>query len=84
MESLAFIITVSIIVSVIIIVVIIQVFSTTRARMSITREESYHKLAEESVVSNKKTTEEVEKMSAELVEIKNRLISIEKILREVE
>ncbi len=84
MDSLAFIVTLTIFVAVIIIVVIIQISTTARARMSVAREDAFHKLAEQSVASDQKITEELQKTSAELAEIRNRLAGIEKILREVE
>ncbi len=84
MESLAFIITVSMFVAAIIIVAIIQVSITARARMSVAREDAYHKLAEQSASVDQKTSEELQKISSDLSEIRNRLSGIEKILREVE
>jgi cell division protein FtsB len=70
--------------TVVVIVVVIQGFSTYRAKMSLTREEAYRKLAEQSTAALQKAADEQQKTNATLENLSTRLAAIEKILREVE
>jgi flagellar biosynthesis/type III secretory pathway M-ring protein FliF/YscJ len=71
-------------ITIIIIVILVQVFSSYRARMSITREEAYRKLAEQATAAEQKSADEQQKAAKALEEINHRLAAIEKILRDVE
>ncbi|MGH8794949.1 MAG: hypothetical protein ACRDXX_20190 [Stackebrandtia sp.] len=64
-------------VAVIIVVTIWQSAATKRAKASIEREEAYRKLAEKTAASQAET-------SKALTDIHSRVVSIEKLLREVE
>ena len=70
--------------TIIIVVVLVQVFSSYRARMSITREEAYRKLAEQATTAEQKSAEEQKKIAEALEDMRARLAAIEKMLREVE
>ena len=70
--------------TIIIVVVLVQVFSSYRARMSITREEAYRKLAEQATTAEQKSVDEQKKAAKALEDIHQRLAAIEKILRDVE
>lgn len=70
--------------TVIIVVVLVQVFSSYRARMSITREEAYRKLSEQATHAEQKLADEQKKISETLEDMRARLAAIEKMLRDVE
>ena len=70
--------------TIIIVVVLVQVFSSYRAKMSITREEAYRKLAEQATNAEQKSADEQQKAAKALEDIHLRLAAIEKMLREVE
>lgn len=65
-----------------------QAFKTqqtkTLAKAQIARDEAYRELAEQSSNAIKRTANEQERMAADLAELRNRIASIEKMLREVE
>jgi Tfp pilus assembly protein PilO len=74
----------SIVFVIILVVVVVQGFGAYRAKMSLTREDAYRKLAEEAVANTRKLNEEHQKTAAILEEMRTRLAAIEKILRDVE
>jgi hypothetical protein len=61
----------------ILIVVIWQLFATRRAHAVLARDEAYRKLAEQATESQGKTAEE-------LADLRERIVRIEKVLKEVE
>jgi len=71
-------------ITIIIVVILVQVFSSYRARMSVTREEAYRKLAEQATTAEQKSADEQQKAAKALEDINHRLAAIEKILRDVE
>jgi hypothetical protein len=70
--------------TVVVVVVIVQGFGAYKAKMSLTREEAYRKLAEQSTTALQKAVDEQQKMNTTLESVSTRLAVIEKILREVE
>ena len=73
-----------ILLTIIIVVLLVQVFSSYRARMSITREEAYRKLAEQATTAEQKVAEQQQKTAEALEAMRTHLASIEKLLRDVE
>ena len=67
-----------------VIVIAWQAFVTWRSRMSIAREEAYRKLAEQVTLSRSKTSEGLEKATAELSDLRQRMSEVERILKEVD
>jgi cell division protein FtsB len=70
--------------TVVVVVIIVQGFGAYKAKMSLTREEAYRKLAEQSTSALQKTVDEQQKTNTTLESMSTRLAAIEKILREVE
>lgn len=70
--------------TVIIVVVLVQVFGTYRAKANILREEAYRKLSEQATAAEQQAAEEQKKIANALENIQARLVSIEKILHDVE
>ena len=70
--------------TIIIVVALVQGFASYRARSDLTREEAYRKLSEQAAAAEQKNVEEQKKIAATLEEMRNHLVAIEKILREVE
>lgn len=64
-------------------IVVWQIFATWRARMSVAREEAYRKLAEEAIDAQRRTSDWMEKATAELAELRQRTAELERILKEV-
>jgi hypothetical protein len=66
------------------IIVVWQAFVTWRSRMSIAREEAYRNLAEQVTQAQSKTSECLEKASADLSDLRQRMSEVERILKEVD
>lgn len=64
-------------ITVILVVVIWQLFATRRAHAALTRDEAYKKLAEQATEAQRKSAED-------LADLRERVIRIEKMLKEVE
>lgn len=60
-----------------------QIFATAKARMAVSREDAYRRLAEEAVQAQSKTSEELARASAELTQIRRQTGELERILKEV-
>lgn len=75
-------------VTVMLVVIIYQVFKNWRAKIAtaaeIARDEAYRKLAEEAITVQRKTAEDQQKITRDISEMKERINSIEKMLREVQ
>jgi uncharacterized protein YpmB len=65
-------------------VAIWQIFATAKARMAVSREQAYKRLAEEAVQVQSKTAEELARTSAELTQIRQQTGELERMLKEVE
>ncbi len=65
-------------------VIIWQVFATFRARMSVAREEAYRELAKSATEAQQQSADGLKTVLAELAEVRQRAMEIERILREVE
>jgi hypothetical protein len=85
--SVLFATTIVALVLILIIIATWQSFKTsqtkTLAKAQISRDEAYRELAEQSTNAIKRTANEQERMAADLAELRNRIASIEKMLREV-
>ena len=79
-----FTIALLVLITVVIVVVIWQSFVTKRARMSVEREEAYRKLAEQATAVQQKTAMAEEKITEGVEELRTRVATIEKLLRDVE
>jgi hypothetical protein len=66
-----------------VIVVAWQVGASWRARISAAREESYRKLVEDAVAWQRQATVALERMTAELTELRARTAEVERVLKEV-
>jgi len=75
-------------VAVAVVVIILQVFQNSRTKIAtaaeIARDEAYRKLAEEAITVQRITAEDQQKMTRDISEMKERINSIEKMLREVQ
>ena len=60
-----------------------QVAASWRARVSAAREEAYRKLAEDAVAWQRQATVALERMAAELAELRTRTAEVERMLKEV-
>lgn len=67
----------------IVVVVIIQVAATWRARMSVTREEAYRRLAEQATDAQQETARQLAVATNELAAIRERTTALERVLKEV-
>lgn len=70
--------------TIILVVFMWQMFATYRARAALTRETEYKKLIGQATMAEKRSVAEQERTATELVEVKERLASIERLLKEVE
>lgn len=70
-------------ITVIVAIAIWQVLGTWRARMSVTREEAYRKLAEENLSAQTRLTVQQQRMADDLSTIGERVANIERVLKEV-
>ena len=66
-----------------VIVIAWQAFVTWRSRMSIAREEAYRNLAEQVTQAQGKTADCLEKATADLADLRQRMAEVERILKEV-
>lgn len=75
-------------VTVVLVVIIPQVFKNRRAKITaaaeIAQNEAYRNLAEEAITVQRKTAEDQQKITRDISEMKERINSIEKMLREVQ
>jgi hypothetical protein len=75
-------------VTVMFVVIISQVFKNSRTKIAtaaeIARDEAYRNLAEEAITVQRKTAEDQQKITRDISEMKERISSIEKMLREVQ
>ncbi len=75
-------------VTVVFVVIISQVFKNRRAKIAtaaeIAQNEAYRNLAEEAITVQRKTAEDQQKITRDISEMKERINSIEKMLREVQ
>ncbi len=84
MTGQAFVLGLFGLITLIVAVVIWQVFSIARARVSATREDAYHKLAEQATESQRRIAEDLGRATGELTELRQRVAAIERLLREVD
>jgi len=86
--GMGFVLVILTLITIIAVVVISQVLKTQRAKAAsiaeVTRDEAYRKLAEEAVSLQRKITEEQQRMASDLSIMKEQIISMEKMLREVQ
>lgn len=66
------------------VVIIVQLMKVWQTKIQTKNEESYYKIATDAIEVQKKSVLQQENLDAELREVKERLASIEKILKEVE
>jgi len=71
-------------ITIVISVIVWQVFATSRTGLSAKREQSYRKLAEEAAEAQRDTTAVLEKVVAELGELRKQTGELERLLKEVE
>lgn len=76
-------IVVVVLATIILITLIIQVTGAWRARGQVAQDSAYRELAETTAAAQADAREALERQGAELSEIKERLIAIEKLLRDV-
>lgn len=69
--------------TIILVTVIIQLSATWRAKVVLAREEEYRKLAEQATAASTSAAAAGQKLADDVAEIKARITSIEKLLREV-
>jgi hypothetical protein len=61
-----------------------QIFATGRAHMQSNREKAYRKLAEDSAETQVRISTELERMNAELTELRRQTAELARVLQEVE
>ncbi|MGH3239023.1 MAG: hypothetical protein ACRDNL_01500 [Spirillospora sp.] len=66
------------------IVLIWQVFATWRAKVQLAREDAYRKLAERSITTEMETREDLLRISENLADLQKRMMSIERVMREID
>lgn len=66
------------------VVIIVALMKVWQTKIQSSKEDGYQQLATESIGIQKETAQLNQKLSVELTEVKTRLASIEKILKEVE
>jgi hypothetical protein len=66
------------------VVLIWQIFATWRAKVLLAREDAYRKLAERSITAEMETREDLLRMSENLADLQKRMISIERVMREID
>lgn len=71
-------------VTAVITVVVWQIFGTWRARMVVSREEAYRKLAEEATALQRRIAENQHRIAEELADLRTRMTAVERLPREVE
>jgi hypothetical protein len=65
-------------------VTIWQLFATWRAKVQLSREGQYHKLADAALVVQEHTDLQLREIKLHLEDMRDRLVSLERILKEVE
>jgi hypothetical protein len=70
--------------TVIVTVIVWQIFATSRARMSVAREEGYRKLAEQSAEAIQRVTAQLDRQATQVADIHTRTAELERLLKEVE
>ncbi|WUH99844.1 hypothetical protein OHR68_41215 [Spirillospora sp. NBC_00431] len=73
-----------IVVGAVAIVLIWQVFATWRAKVQLAREDAYRKLAERSITTEMETREDLLRISENLADLQKRMMSIERVMREID
>ena len=69
---------------VLLVVIIVALTKVWQSKIQSSKEDGFQKLATESIEIQKETAQLNQKLSVELTEVKTRLASIERILKEVE
>ena len=86
--GMGFVLVILALITIIAVVVVSQALKTQRAKTlsmaEIARDQAYQKLAEEAISVQRKISEEQQKIVSDIAEMKERIISMEKMLREVE
>lgn len=86
--GMGFVLVILTLITIIAVVVITQALKTQRAKNAsmaeIARDEAYRKLAEEALSVQRKISEEQQIMASDLSLMKERILSMEKMLREIE
>ncbi|MDD3654360.1 MAG: hypothetical protein PHO01_09280 [Desulfotomaculaceae bacterium] len=86
--GMGFVLFILTLITIVAVVVISQVLKTSRAKVAsmaeLTRDEAYHKLAEEAISIHRKIAENQHKTVNDISEIKERINAMEKMLRDVE
>ncbi|NLU47066.1 MAG: hypothetical protein GXX02_03680 [Syntrophomonadaceae bacterium] len=86
--GMGFVLFILTLITIIAVVAVSQIFKTVRAKADsmaqVTRDEAYRKLAEESISYQKHMTENNKQIAQDISELKDRINSIEKMLREIE
>jgi hypothetical protein len=80
-RALNFIVVVAI--TLVVIIVVWQSMKSHNEAMTASHDGAYRALAEEATAAARKTAEAQERIAAELVEVRNRIAAIEKLLSEV-
>jgi type II secretory pathway pseudopilin PulG len=68
----------------VVVVMVWQGAATLRARANVQREEAYRKLAEDSIASQRRTSDQLERAVAELGELRVRTGELERLIKTVE
>ncbi|MEO3923039.1 hypothetical protein ABGB07_04055 [Micromonosporaceae bacterium B7E4] len=71
-------------VTTVVVVVLWQAFATWRARAILAREQAYRTLAETAVANQEKTERHLENVTGQLADLRDRVATLERLLREVE
>ena len=71
-------------ITIVVSVAVWQVFATGRTSISSSSEKAYRKLAEESAQSQVRTASELERMNAELTELRRQTAELARVLQQVE
>jgi len=86
--GMGFVLVILSLITIILVVIIWQALKTERSKTlskaMLARDEAYRKLAEETAAAQKKMLEDHRRMAEDLADMRQRIVSIEKMLREVE
>jgi hypothetical protein len=82
--GLTFGVLVLVLITIVAVVVIWQGLATWRARMSIAREEAYQRLADKAVEAEARTSRWQDKAGQDLADIRDRVMRMETLLKQVE
>jgi HAMP domain-containing protein len=72
------------IIAVVLIVIILQVGAGLRARARLAREDAYRDLAERGTAAQAETAGDLQRLAVEVADVKDRIGSIERMMREIE